>query len=556
MMRNTVILIFCLLTWSCSHNYFERDLLVADSLMECCPDSSLNILNHIDTVRLNDAQRNKLFVLLAQANYKNYNDSLAYDYLKKTVKDIENLDNANDRMRGLFYLAQLKFGIDGNYFDAMTYILRASKIAKSIKDSLWIARCYELQSDISSYTKNAKDALVLSQKAQSMYEQIGLERNALFCRCDVGKSLSEGGKPYEGILILDSIIRQASQEPIDYMLLTHAYEVSVPIRLKIKQYKEAYQELAFLNNVFPEQTYHLLVYNTLVAMNLDKPNLDSLINHLIEKSKTIEQKRYTYYLLCQYRIRQGNIDQAGAMLDSLQSIDMTSYSNDVEQLSIKAERDYNYEGMLYETRKALRKERIIILLSVLSFIVISLLVIRYYYTKLRIKRRIERLKSEIYTLSLETKLAKNNYNNENKAFLRQGWLILEKICDASPNLIRRDTNPAEYPNNSKAEQRTNKILIDALNDLCTKKSMMDLSKRLDDTFDGIATKLKNTVRISESDFAVACLIMAQCPMSLISVILDKNVKTLYTKRSRLVNELKKIDNDDANQIISMLELNK
>lgn len=143
-------------------------LLLADSLMQSRPDSSLYLLEQIsDPQKIKNADRAFYYLLLTQAKYKNcillQNDSsiqIAVDYYKKNV-DKERLAKSYFYL-GCVYLEQKKLPT------AIDFYLKAVDVMPKDRDSIFSSMIYSHLGDCYSEQDLNKTALSMYKKAHTL----------------------------------------------------------------------------------------------------------------------------------------------------------------------------------------------------------------------------------------------------------------------------------------------------------------------------------------------------------------------------------------------------
>lgn len=131
-LKTAVLLIACLTALcGCRQNSVDRDLDVAEAIMEERPDSAMALLSDIVGPELRGERRARHALLVSQAYHKNYNDitddgliSIAVDYYART-------DDDHHKMLAYYYRAVVNRNA-GYYAEAMADLLRAYDIAGAL----------------------------------------------------------------------------------------------------------------------------------------------------------------------------------------------------------------------------------------------------------------------------------------------------------------------------------------------------------------------------------------------------------------------------------------
>lgn len=164
-LKTAVLLIACLTALcGCRQNSVDRDLDVAEAIMEERPDSAMALLSDIVGPELRGERRARHALLVSQAYHKNYNDitddgliSIAVDYYART-------DDDHHKMLAYYYRAVVNRNA-GYYAEAMADLLRAYDIAGALDDPLNLSRIESLMARLYNATHNFEESLLWEQRA-------------------------------------------------------------------------------------------------------------------------------------------------------------------------------------------------------------------------------------------------------------------------------------------------------------------------------------------------------------------------------------------------------
>ncbi len=164
-LKTAVLLIACLTALcGCRQNPVDRDLDVAEAIMEERPDSAMALLSDIVGPELRGERRARHALLVSQALDKTYRDvsddgliSIAVDYYART-------DDEHHKMLAYYYRAVVNRNA-GYYAEAMADLLRAYDIAGVLDDPLNLSRIESLMARLYNATHNFEESLLWEQQA-------------------------------------------------------------------------------------------------------------------------------------------------------------------------------------------------------------------------------------------------------------------------------------------------------------------------------------------------------------------------------------------------------
>ena len=163
----------------CHHNSATDDAInEAELLIESQPDSSLAILNAIDSRSLRgDEQRARYALLMSMALDKNYIDTTSFDVLQPAIDYYLEHGTPDERLRTLYYQGCI-YRNRGDDANAMASCIDALEL-KDVTDTLVLARVYVLrgilyeeQYKIAEYTEDNLNAAKLFHSAEKYLPEL------------------------------------------------------------------------------------------------------------------------------------------------------------------------------------------------------------------------------------------------------------------------------------------------------------------------------------------------------------------------------------------------
>ena len=183
-----IVIAVALCSGACRHDsHITDELLRADGLMYCAPDSALSILDSLDTSHASEEQQAHHALLLTKARYKNYlnetDDSLitiAEKYYSGRTDSLE--------MQSLF----LKGFVLKNKHDlrtALIMLMKAAELARNNRDWYFTGLCFRTQAEIYSYIIAYDPQLEAALKAIDAFEKAGATEFALWEHTTAARAL-------------------------------------------------------------------------------------------------------------------------------------------------------------------------------------------------------------------------------------------------------------------------------------------------------------------------------------------------------------------------------
>ena len=145
----------------------------AASLMQERPDSSLYILEHIDSDNLSSLKNKAKYALLySQALDKNYIDKTNDSLILVAVDYYREHGNEQEQMLAYYYLGRVQYNAQA-YQSAILSFLQAEEYALRAEDYLYCGLIYRNISDIYNDTYNTAEELKYAQKAYDCFCRAG-----------------------------------------------------------------------------------------------------------------------------------------------------------------------------------------------------------------------------------------------------------------------------------------------------------------------------------------------------------------------------------------------
>ena len=214
------IFVFIILLVGCNSTVSRnQELISAEQLMEERPDSSLIILQGIDTMSLKSSADKALYsVLYVQALDKNYIDTQDISQIQRAVDFYKDLDDEYHKMLSYYYLARIQENTK-EYSKAIINLLKAEVSAKKINNYFYLGLICRSFSDIYNNAYNSVESLNYAQKAYEYFQLSGYTNYADWGLWDIGKAFHNSTDYNSSIEIGQKVVNIASVKQ-DTLLLS------------------------------------------------------------------------------------------------------------------------------------------------------------------------------------------------------------------------------------------------------------------------------------------------------------------------------------------------
>lgn len=558
----TICFLSLLMLFSCSGSETEKTLRHADAVMEEYPDSALMLLELIEPDRLKGKSEKALYsLLLTQAMIKNghiiTNDSLisvAFSYFDEH-------GSIFNKIRTNFYLAKIAF-YRNDYTAATDHASDAYYKAKSIPDIYWSAKTAELLGDIYAFSFNYSEAETFTSEAARLYLECGKIDNNRFSLSDLAVTYSNIGKTEQALSLLDSLsqVQDPLADPYDFIAYNNSCRLAILIREN--RYSEAEDLIRYFDNpanrhkLNSNDITHLAVY----FLYLRQPEKVEEYRQLLDSTgPTLINKTALWEALQFYYRREGDLQKALEYRDSLLTVVKNSdFSANPAVTAQTIKNYYKDESDKVQKEKNTQTVYYIVIVSFLATVAIAITFSRIKNHRLNQKKirsllaEIRNNETQIHNLDKELKEKKafyeareigNETNNltlqndviENKEFiniLKERWRFLELMCE-------------EYIDGTSDKGKDEKIvkrLSKEISLLKSNKSFSKLENEVNRNFDNILFKLKEDFKpFKTEDLRLLAYLLSGMSVRFISLMLELNPKTIYSRKSRLIGKILTLD---------------
>ena len=503
-------------------------LLLADSLMQSRPDSSLYLLEQIsDPQKIKNADRAFYNLLLTQAKYKNcillQNDSsiqIAVDYYKKNV-DKERLAKSYFYL-GCVYLEQKKLPT------AIDFYLKAIDVMPKDRDSIFLSMIYSHLGD--SYNKQNLNQTAISMYKKGYYLCMKYDsvRTCYFLK-DIGDAfllkyqLDSTYYYYQQALVIAHALQNFDLLSVIYKNMATFYNAQ-------GKYAEAEacisKALPYLSSEEDITSACSVKGDILSDMN----RKDSAVYYwrIGKRSSNIYVKASSFHSLFQESKRMKDWQNATLYADSF-----ILFYDSIETMNNRAELDSLMDNRIVELHKnelSDRNRHLVILLVVIFLLLLLLLVILYLWKDRCRKKKFMDLQYRLLDNRVETVLLNDNSTSPRKInSLELQRLKKERIeiCMALFETTEGYKKLIELkkimPKERIIKARFSRVII-----------VRDIQK----TFVDVMGDLKdNCLSLTTDDLLYCVLVLLRCPKEVIMDVMDSSSDAIKTRKNRIKNKM-------------------
>ena len=276
-----IALLICL-GCSCNRSSLHRSLLDAESLIEENADSAYAILSDLKVDSTTPEEDRALYsLLLTQALYKTNRLTSPSARLIKSHSNMMDQDHAIilfEKKNDLKRLMKSYFHQGILYFlkpDSIPYGLApfsvSLDIAFELEDTLYIAKNYDMISEIFRLNKAYNDAAEAQKMALSYFEKTGKKDFIDYSRYSLATALFLSGKHEEALIKIDSLLFDLSQEEPSY-LQPMAMNTRARALFYCDRFRECAGQIEKLDSMGAHQP-DLVLFHAGSYIEMDKPDM-------------------------------------------------------------------------------------------------------------------------------------------------------------------------------------------------------------------------------------------------------------------------------------------
>ena len=538
------------------HRYPYDKLAEADRLMEERYDSSWTILNAIDTAAISsEANRAYFAMLYAQCQYKVYIYETD-DSLISTAVDYYTRHDDRDKLMRSYYYRGIIHMTNNAYAKSISDVVMAERLARRLKDTLFMARTNETLADLYNRAFNMKEAVNKRKMALEYYKVIpGKERNVLFCTVDLARNYSPEGNHDKSLHILDSLL--AVVPATDTVLLSYIYGTYIFTYYYAEKPSKAVESFYRLKELSPNNYGGFAPIPKIAQNFMNNGQIDSANHYLALYSKSQDPFYEDLYYAVKYDLakEKGRYDSALVYLENESRISNSKedkmFSDNiavVEKNSIEKENEEN----LGKISKLSSMVKLSLLLIVIIFLAVMLLRMKIVYQRRELEEKlyaVNQLSKEIR--GMEADMGKLNEELRTKTEAEESKADKEKQISHQNKLLESalenhiemlDEMSSEYFDKKDAELPTRASMLKTIEKeivkLSNTSSIGRFKEIVNSSQDNILTEISEEVpNLSETDMTFLTLKLSGFSAKSICLVMDWQLGNYYNRRTRIKNKI-------------------
>lgn len=567
------ILSSLILITACTTDTISKELRDLKSRIETNPDSVMKVLKKYRSDDLKSEYNQSLHALLSMmAQDKCYLPLMPDSVLDAAIAVFHDKnDLPHEVMAG--YYSGLSYKHWGKRNDiALATALLAIDCAHANGDPYWIAKCHDLAHEIYKDTYDYYNAAREVSIAADYFKKAGKERPYRWARLEkaiaINAPLRRGGKLHkEGIRILDSLKSIAITDR-DTALIYDVMKQKISEAASRKKWREVGLYIDTLQKYSPVQEWSWGLKNEYVRYLIfsnspySGPWIDWLKDNAASRTDTIAYLHTNLF----YALNKNDTVDAYIIQSRINRLFTEVLTELITYSTGEAKSRY------IRTRESEAEEKhqltkiIFILISVIILMTAGGIIYRLRERIVRQRNHMEetmdRLQSAIYDNGIKENNLKEmsekmeSMNKSHEMFvvdMKEKHLSLEKILgnryDALCSLV------SDFYNENDTTERHRKIfykkVMDEIKAIKSKKNITSIVNSVNRYRDNIVTRFSNQLpQLVKEDAEFIALVFAGLAPSTISILLDMNLKTIYSKRSRMAERIKNSNAPDKTEFLS------
>ena len=501
-------------------------LQTAASLMQERPDSSLYILEHIDSDNLSSLKNKAKYALLySQALDKNYIDKTNDSLIFVAVDYYQEHGTEQEKMLAYYYLGRVQYNAHA-YQSAIISFLQAEEYALRAEDYLYCGLIYRNISNIYNDTYNSSEELKYAQKAYDCFCQADASVHKDYALLALGIAYGNASDRAKEKELLEQTIVVA-QERCDTALWGACLSSYALCHEVVQDYQKAKESILAIKNrlMLPidHSDWSILAHCYAQENKIDSVNF--CLNEAWLSADTSADSAKISLRIYLIEKKRNNSQKALEALENCDDFQNAVSKQMLQQSVITTQRDHfriRSESAMYKL-KANHRLGIIIILSICLFtggIIIYL------------HRRIQRKNAEIeryMNIAGEIQDILQSKNTEMSHLVRQ--LFREKfefIDSLGCTYYERQNTPNEQI------AIYNEVKRAILNLGADKQTKSELERIVNLCNDDILKKIRSQIpEIKVVDYDLFCYLCAGFSYRAISIFMQMKIENVYNRKSRL-----------------------
>ena len=545
-----IIIMTAVLLSSCKERKVERELADIDSYIQEKPDSALMVLERLNLKTLKTKKAKAQYSLLyATALDKNYIDTTDLDILKPALEYFPKYGTSTEKMRTYYYQACIYFNRREDD-RAICCLMKSLEDSSSVKDYHYKELVNSLLSDVFARNNNSEQELHYALAAQE-YGKIAKDSVGVWA---IGGHIASC---YGDLLMFDEALHYYNDffaQPVYDSLIFVRHQLLYAKDLVRKEDPDPRKSIEIIEKIASNRPESMtldaycvyafaqqLIGNNDIATGLIK-QLEELNGEqdIIDFYRYLILKEQGLYELALNDLERTIIAQDSAVVETLR-----------QSLLITQKDYFEAENVILNNENRLERLKRYLLFAI-SCVIILFVILLFIRRKALLGKRIEELSSlyqksqDVLNLQIEHSKDVNERLSETNATLlslqkqfmsmfRERFKSMNDLCSAYLSPLKKSKKDIVY---DEVERQLSCLLDD-------KESMSVFISMINGSLDNIIDKMKKDLPShKEQDFRFLALVVVGFDATTISSITGYSIGTVYTKKTRLKNEISRLDSSN------------
>ncbi len=537
-------LIILLLAGCAGDSLIDRQLALAELLMDEKPNSVLAMLEAMDINDLETDRQKAIYVAnLYQAKYKNYifesDDSLisiATDYFSPEEDPRYYMFAHIQKAHAYFWAAEYPKVVDA--------ALKALEVAPIVNDDILSAKSYDVIADAYYEAINMDVSIKYREKALAHYRKTDRVLNQMFAYVEIARSYANWKDYEKAVSLLDSVPELFPE--CDSLTMAFYYSSYHRPLLHLKQYDRALEFFHKTEDYLGGKYHPMINYATIAEIFAEKGDADSVEYYLkkFEQNSSDYNKsgEYHYSKAQLYKLKKNYVAAAEELELRVELYDEIFWEY-LNQNVAFTDRNFHHHKLELEKLKTEKQDNTIAFLLTFLLLLVVAFTIYYIYSVKRKRLMMERQMFEAQELKSRLLDSQNKIANlsdalrsKENSLLRQDELI-ERLF--SEHFAVLDNLSCEYfsKRDSDSAQVRQTIIKDFEREIAKIKHPDQIRKIeaiVNDCRDNIITRLRAQFpKFKEADITYLTLVLANFSPKAVCLLCDITIGNYYNKWTRL-----------------------
>ena len=524
--------LLCILAGSCTQ--VPDGMKTAERLMETAPDSSLHILQHINSHKLYSSSNKALYALLMSQALDKNNIKLESDSIIKTATDYYTGREPERAGYAWFYHSRTA-GKRGDAKEQAVNLLKAQEFAQHTENYKLLGLIYCDKGNMYKSQRQFDSMVHYYRLSFHSFQRSNSTRNSITSLINIGYGFLFLSKPDSAVPNY-RLAERLALATHDTVQISTVYRSLGSVYFQKKDFQKAlyYYKLAPLTSIgiHNSDKWYMMAKAYIQIGKLDSARI------LLNRIKDPQELAPDYYSLWQsiYE-KEGNLKEA---LHTANKINLVKDSIYQRKLSISfagLEKKYKYQGLQLDNQQLVINNKQKELFLLFTLFALSIFVVVVLFWRFEVKRKQFIVQNELLEKEkafVEIEKDKVEKEKENSTLLEKQLklqaILLLNIEQHRKNAIKR---PGLWKNDSKENHsEQNDTFYEELIS-CMDLEYNNISQRLSLSF----------TTLTRNDILICCLLLAGFDTGMIATILDVKLDSVTKHRYRLRLKLR-LQNSD------------